>query len=127
MSKRIIITDKAPAAVGPYSQAVAAGGLLFISGQIGLDPATGTLVDGGVAAQAERALDNLGAILEAAGLEFDDLVKCTILLADMNAFRTVNEIYGKRFSADPPARAAFGVAALPLGARIEIEAVALAR
>ena len=126
MSKKIISTENAPAAVGPYSQAVEAGGLLFVSGQIGLEPATGQLVDGGVAAQAERALDNLGAILEAAGLGFDDLVKCTVLLADMGDFKTVNEIYAKRFQADPPARAAFGAAALPLGSLIEIEAVALA-
>jgi 2-iminobutanoate/2-iminopropanoate deaminase len=127
MTKRIISTENAPAAVGPYSQAVEAGGLLFVSGQIGLDPATGQLVDGGVAAQAERVLDNLGAVLEAAGLGFEDLVKCTVLLADMGDFKTVNEIYAKRFSADPPARAAFGVVALPLGALIEIEAIALAR
>jgi 2-iminobutanoate/2-iminopropanoate deaminase len=127
MTKRIISTNRAPAAVGPYSQAVEAGGLVFVSGQIGLDPATGELVGGGVTAQAERALDNLGAILEAAGLGFDDLVKCTVLLADMGDFKTVNGIYAERFEADPPARAAFGVAALPLGALIEIEAVALAR
>jgi 2-iminobutanoate/2-iminopropanoate deaminase len=127
MAKKTISTASAPAAVGPYSQAVEANGLLFVSGQIGLDPATGQLVEGGVTAQADRVLDNLGAILEAAGLGCEDLVKCTVLLADMGDFKAVNEIYAKRFPSDPPARAAFAVAGLPLGALIEIEAIALVR
>jgi 2-iminobutanoate/2-iminopropanoate deaminase len=125
MSKRIISTDSAPAAVGPYSQAVDAGDLLFVSGQIGLDPATGELVAGGVEAQTSRALDNLGAILEAAGLGFGHLVKCTVLLADIGDFKAVNGIYAERFGSDPPARAAFAAAGLPLGALVEIEAIAL--
>jgi 2-iminobutanoate/2-iminopropanoate deaminase len=124
MSKKIISTDRAPAAVGPYSQAVEAGGLVFVSGQIGLDPATGEFVEGGVEAQARQVLDNVGAILATAGLSFADVVKCTVLLADMGDFKLVNGIYAERFPSDPPARAAFAAAGLPLGALVEIETIA---
>lgn len=125
-----ISTSQAPAAVGPYSQGVATGlgpgSLVFVSGQVPLDPATGTLIEGGIAAQAEQVLTNLGAILQAAGLGYDDVVKTTVLLADIADFAAVNEVYARFFTGPVlPARAAFGVAALPLGAGVEIEAVAL--
>ena len=122
--KRIISSAHAPSAVGPYSQAVAAGGLVFVSGQIPLDPATGELVEGDVAAQTERVLENLGAVLEAAGLGFGDVIKTTIYLADTADFAAVNEVYARCFPTDPPARATIQVAALPKGARIEIEVIA---
>jgi 2-iminobutanoate/2-iminopropanoate deaminase len=126
VTPRAIQTDQAPAAIGPYSQAVAAGGLVFVSGQIPLDPATGQLVTGGVAAQAAQAIANLRAILEAAGLSLDDVVKTTVLLADMADFEAVNKVYADHFTAEPrPARAAFQAAALPKGALVEIEAVAV--
>jgi 2-iminobutanoate/2-iminopropanoate deaminase len=123
MEKKVIATKSAPAAVGPYSQAIRAGGLVFVSGQLGLDPATGKLVEG-VEAQAERALDNMAAILAAAGIGFANVVKATVLLASMDDFAQVNAIYAKRFPADPPARAAYAVAKLPLGGLVEIEAIA---
>ena len=116
----------APAAVGPYSQAVSAGSTVYISGQVPLDPATGALVEGGIQAQAERVLTNIGAILEAAGLNYADVVKTTVLLADIADFKAVNEVYARFFTGPVlPARAAYAVAGLPLGARVEIEAVAL--
>ena len=124
--KRIIQSEDAPSAVGPYSQAVAAGGLVFISGQIPLDPATGELIEGDIAARAERVLESLGAVLEAAGLAFGDVVKTTIYLADMADFAAVNQVYARCFPTEPPARATIQVAALPKGARIEIDAVAIA-
>lgn len=125
-----ISTSQAPAAVGPYSQGVATGlgpgSPVFVSGQVPLDPATGTLIEGGIAAQAEQVLTNLGTILQAAGLGYDDVVKTTVLLADIADFAAVNEVYARFFTGPVlPARAAFGVAALPLGAGVEIEAVAL--
>lgn len=125
-----ISTTGAPAAVGPYSQGVATGSgpgsLVFVSGQVPLDPATGALVEGGIAEQAEQVLVNLGAILQAAGLGYDDVVKTTVLLADIADFTTVNEVYARYFTGPVlPARAAFAVAALPLGAGVEIEAVAV--
>ena len=125
-----VSTADAPAAVGPYSQAVSTGGstgsTLYISGQVPLDPATGALVDGGIRAQAERVLSNIGVILGAAGLGYADVVKTTVLLADIADFKGVNEVYARFFTAPVlPARAAFAVAALPLGARVEIEAVAV--
>jgi 2-iminobutanoate/2-iminopropanoate deaminase len=123
MGKKIIATNKAPAAVGPYSQAIRAGGLLFVSGQLGLDPATGKLVEG-VEAQADRALDNMAAILAEAGMGFGQVVKATVLLASMDDFALVNAIYAKRFPEAPPARAAYAVAKLPLGGLVEIEAIA---
>lgn len=119
-----ISTSDAPAAIGPYSQAVRAGSLVFLSGQIPLDPRTGQMVEGGVEAQAEQVMKNLEAVLRAAGCSFADVVKSTIFLADLGDFGKVNEIYGKRFSANPPARATVQVAALPRGARVEIDMIA---
>ncbi len=122
--KKIIRAEKAPAAIGPYSQAVESGNFIFISGQIPLDPATGKLVEGGIADQTRQVLDNIGAILKAAGLEYRNVLKCTCFLADINDFKSMNEVYGTYFASDPPARAAFQVCKLPMGAGIEIEAVA---
>ncbi|MDD2500870.1 MAG: RidA family protein [Geobacter sp.] len=119
-----IATDKAPAAIGPYSQAVVAGGLLFCSGQIPLDPVSGELVAGTVEQETERVMENLRGLLEAAGTDFNHLVKTTIYLTDMSDFAAVNQVYGRYFSATMPARATVAVAALPRGARVEIEAVA---
>jgi len=126
MKKTIIATAEAPKAIGAYSQAVAVdiGRLLFISGQLGMDPASMELVSGGVAAEAAQAMKNLGAILKAAGGDYGSIVKATIFLADIDDFAAVNEVYAGCFPAEPPARAAFAVAALPKGARVEIEAVA---
>lgn len=118
-----IATSQAPAAIGPYSQAIRTGEWLFISGQIPLDPSTGQLVDGGVAAQAERAFQNLQAVVEAAGGRLENVVKVTLFLTDMSQFDAVNQVYA-RFFAHKPARATVGVAALPKGALVEIEAVA---
>jgi 2-iminobutanoate/2-iminopropanoate deaminase len=120
-----IATDRAPAAIGPYSQAVDAGGVVYCSGQIGLDPASGQLVAGGTAAETERVLQNLQAVLAAAGLGFEHVVKVTIWLVDLADFATVNEIYGRHVRQPFPARATVGVAALPRGARVEIDAVAV--
>ena len=122
--KKVIATKNAPAAVGPYSQAVRAGEYLFIAGQLGIDPAAGKLVDGGVERQTEQALDNIEAILKAAGVGLDAVVKATVFLQHMGDFAVMNGVYGARFENDPPARAAFEVAKLPLGALVEIEAVA---
>lgn len=116
----------APAPIGPYSQAVRAGGFLFLSGQIGLDPATGALVDGGVAAECRRALDGLKEVLEAAGVSLGSVVKTTIYLTDLGDFAAVNDVYGGYFTEPFPARATVGVASLPRGARVEIEMVAVA-
>ncbi len=122
--KKIISTTNAPAAVGPYSQAVEAGGVLYISGQIPLHPVTGAMPEG-IEEQTEQVFANIEAILTAAGYTFDDVVKSTVLLADMADFAAVNAIYATRYTRDMPARAAYQVAALPLGARIEIETVAV--
>jgi 2-iminobutanoate/2-iminopropanoate deaminase len=119
-----VSTDAAPKAVGPYSQAIVAGNLIFTSGQIPLDPKTQQMVDGDIRVQTERVMDNLGAVLKAAGASFADVVKATIFLADLGDFGTVNEIYGKRFPGNPPARSTVQVAALPKGARVEIELIA---
>ena len=124
MTRSAISTPLAPAAIGPYSQAIAIGGLLFCSGQLGLDPESGALVDGGVAAQAERSLTNLARVLDAAGLTFADVVKTTIFLADMADFGPVNEVYGRFVTDPPPARSTVQVAALPKGGLVEIEAIA---
>ena len=127
MSDRLVVsTGGAPAAIGPYSQAVVAAGLVFVSGQIPLDPATGELVPGGAGAQAGRALASLRAVLEAAGSGLDRVVKTTVFLTDLADFAAVNAVYAGFFPADPPARATVQVAALPRGAAVEIEAVALA-
>ncbi len=123
MTREAISTGGAPAAIGPYSQAIATDGLLFCSGQLGLDPATGDLVDG-VEAQAERAMLNLREVLDAAGATFDDVVKTTIFLADMDDFTVVNAIYARFMPDPPPARSTVQVAALPKGGRVEIEAIA---
>ena len=124
MPRTAISTAQAPAAIGPYSQAICADGYLFCSGQLGLDPATGDFVAGDVRAQAEQALRNLGAVLEAAGLTFEDVVKSTIFLADMADFAAVNGVYGRFVTDPPPARSTVAVAALPKGGRVEIEATA---
>lgn len=123
--KKIISTRKAPAAVGPYSQAVKAGGTLYVSGQVPLDPATGKVVEGDIREQTERSLNNIGAILEEAGYGFADVVKCTCLLSDMANFKAMNEVYASFFPSDPPARAAFAVRELPLGVLVEIECIAV--
>jgi 2-iminobutanoate/2-iminopropanoate deaminase len=125
--RRIVSTPDAPKAIGPYSQAVVAGGLVHCSGQIALDPATGELVGGDVAAQAERVMKNLDAVLRAAGSDFSRVVKCTVYLTDMAHFPAVNEVYGRSFQAGAaPARATVAVAQLPRGALVEVDCVALA-
>lgn len=120
-----IQTENAPAAIGPYSQAIRAGGFVFASGQIPIDPATGEFVKGGVAEQTEQVLKNLAAVLEAAGSGLDQVVKTTVFLADMKDFPQMNEVYAKFFTGAPPARATVAAAGLPRDARVEIEAVAL--
>ncbi len=124
MSKKIISTDAAPAAIGPYSQAIQSGDLLFCSGQIPLDPATGEMVDGGIEEQTRQVLRNLGAVLTAAGAHYDDLVKTTIYLTDLAHFPLVNGIYAGYVGDCAPARATVEVAALPKGALVEIDGIA---
>ncbi|MGB9813672.1 MAG: RidA family protein [Thermovenabulum sp.] len=124
MEKRIIKTEQAPKAIGPYSQAVMVGDMLFASGQIALDPATGELVEGGIEAQATRVMENIKNILAAAGMDFSNVVKSTIFITDINNFAKVNEIYGKYFPENPPARSTIEVSKLPKGALIEIEVIA---
>ena len=124
MSKQAIIAAKAPAALGPYSSAVRAGDTLYLSGQLGIDPVTGELAEG-VEAQARQAMQNIAAVLEEAGASFDDVVKMTVLLADIDDFAAVNEVYGSFLAAPYPARSAFQVAAIPKGALVEIEAIAV--
>jgi 2-iminobutanoate/2-iminopropanoate deaminase len=124
MTTRAISTSGAPQAIGAYSQAIDTGALVFVAGQIGLDPGTRELVEGGVEEQADRALRNIRAIIDAAGLSMSDVVKTTILLADIADFEVVNAVYARYVSDPPPARATYAVAALPRGARVEIEAVA---
>ena len=123
MTRQSISTGGAPAAIGPYSQAVRSGDMVFCSGQLGMDPATGELAEG-LEAQADRALRNLRSVLDAAGLGFDDVVKTTIFLADMNDFGTVNAVYARFMPDPPPARSTIQVAALPKGGLVEIEAIA---
>ena len=126
--RRAILTPGAPAPVGPYSQAIVAGGFVFASGQIPLDPATGKLVEGEFEAHVERVLDNLRAVLEAAGSSLDAVVRASVFLTDLALFPRLNAVYGRYFTADPkPARSTIGVAALPLGVKIEIEAIAALR
>lgn len=124
--KTVISTDKAPKAIGPYSQAIAIEPkkMLFCSGQIALDPASGNVVDGGVEAQTERVLANIEAVLGASGFGFEDVVKTTIFLADMGDFAKVNELYGKRFPSNPPARSTVQAARLPRDVKVEIEVIA---
>ncbi len=126
LEKQIVSTEAAPAAIGPYSQAVKAGGMIFVSGQIPLDPATGQLVEGGIEPQTRRVMENLQAVLAAAGSSFGSVVRSTIYLIDLGEFAKVNEIYGSFFPREPPARATVQVAALPRGARVEIDVVAIA-
>ena len=123
--KNIIATDQAPAAVGPYSQAVEVNGMLFISGQIPIDPDSGKIVEGDIQAQTDQVMKNIGAILLEAGYSYSDVVKCTCLLDDMDNFKAMNEVYARYFTKDQPARAAFGVVSLPLGVMIEIETIAV--
>ena len=125
MSKKVINTPKAPAAIGPYSQAILVGNTLYISGQVPIDPATGKLVEGGITEQTEQVFKNIKAILDEAGFTFDDVVKSTCLLSTMDHFKPMNEVYAKYYSHDCPARAAFAVAGLPMGALVEIETIAI--
>src|SRR6266536_1632251 len=124
--KKPIFTSEAPAAIGPYSQGIRTGRFLFCSGQIPLDPKSGEIVSGDIATQTRRVLDNIAAILRAEGLTFDHIVKTTIFLTDLGNFQTVNEIYGSYFKQDPPARSTVQVSALPKGANVEIEVIAIA-
>jgi 2-iminobutanoate/2-iminopropanoate deaminase len=124
--KEVISTEKGPKAIGPYSQAIKAGGFVFISGQVAFDPATSQIVEGDVARQTARVLDNLKAIAEAAGTSLDKAVKATVYLKDMGEFAAMNEVYAKYFAANPPARATVEVARLPRDVRVEIDLIALA-
>ena len=124
--KRIYTSEKAPKALAPYSPAVKGGGFVFISGQLGMDPATGNVVEGGVEAEVRQALTNLKNLLEAAGTNLDNVVKTTVFLRDINDFQRMNGVYAEFFVVNPPARSAFQVGALPRGAAVEIEAIALA-
>lgn len=123
--KKVISTDKAPQAIGPYSQAVEINGTLYISGQVPIDPATGKVVEGGIKEQTGQVMKNIGAILEAAGYSYSDVVKSTCLLSDMGNFKDMNEVYGSYYKENPPARAAFAVKELPLGVMVEIETIAV--
>ena len=122
--RQAVSTASAPKAIGPYSQAVRAGALLFVSGQVALDPATGQLVDGDIAAQTHRVFQNIGEILKAGGASFDHVVRTTVFLADMNDFAAMNEVYGTYFTSPAPARATVQVSRLPKDARIEIDVIA---
>lgn len=124
--KKIISTTEAPAAVGPYSQAVRVGSLIFCSGQIPLDPKTQTIVEGDISAQTKRVLENITAVLKSESLTFENIVKTTIFLTNLGDFQTVNELYGSYFQSDPPARSTVEVSALPKGAHVEIEVIAVA-
>jgi 2-iminobutanoate/2-iminopropanoate deaminase len=124
--KKIISTSEAPAAIGPYSQGVRVGSTIYYSGQIPLDPKTGQVVTGGIDVQARRVMENIGGLLRAEGLEFDNVAKTTIFLADIGDFQTVNEIYGSYFKQAPPARSTVQAGALPKNVRIEIEVIAFA-
>ena len=121
----VVASEVAPRAIGPYSQAISAGGFLFTSGQIPLDPATMTVVEGGIAEQTTQVMANLAAVLGAAGVGFERVVKTTCFLADMGDFPTFNEVYGRSFGAAPPARSTVQVARLPMGVLVEVECVAL--
>lgn len=127
MTRQAITTSGAPAAIGPYSQGIESDGLVFCSGQLGLEPGTGAMVDGGVEAQAERALRNLEAVLDAGGCSFADVVKTTVFLADIDDFPAVNAVYARFMPDPPPARSTFSVGRLPKGGLIEIEAIARRR
>ncbi len=122
--KKIINSTDAPKAIGPYSQAVEANGMLFISGQIPINPAIGKVIEGGIKEQTEQVMKNIAAILKEAGYTFQDVIKSTCLLSDMEHFAALNEIYGKYYAENPPARAAYAVKGLPLGVMVEIETIA---
>ena len=122
--KKVISTTNAPQAIGPYSQAIEMNGMLFISGQVPINPETGKVIEGGISEQTEQVMKNIEAILTEAGYTFDDVIKSTCLLNDMNNFAAMNEVYGKYYPQNPPARAAFGVVKLPLGVLVEIETIA---
>jgi 2-iminobutanoate/2-iminopropanoate deaminase len=122
--KTIIYSENAPKAIGPYSQAVEANGLLFISGQVPIDPTTGKITEGGIREQTEQVMKNIGAILKAAGYGYGDVIKSTCLLSDIDNFAAMNEVYGTYYPENPPARAAYAVVRLPLGALVEIETIA---
>ncbi len=122
--KKIIHTEKAPKAVGPYSQAVESNGVLYVSGQIPIDPSTGKIVEGGIKEQTKQVMKNIGAVLAAAGYSFEDVVKSTCLLENMDNFVAMNEVYAQYYPENPPARAAYGVVKLPLGVMVEIETIA---
>jgi 2-iminobutanoate/2-iminopropanoate deaminase len=122
--KTVIFTDNAPKAIGPYSQAIEMNGILFVSGQIPIDPATAKIIEGGIKEQTEQVMKNIGAILAEAGYTFADVVKSTCLLSDIDNFAAMNEIYGRYYPENSPARAAYAVVKLPLGALIEIETIA---
>ena len=123
--KKIISTEKAPTAIGPYSQAVEAGNTLYVSGQLPIDLKSGTIVEGSITEQTEQVLENIGAILDEAGYTYEDVVKSTVLLENMDDFKAMNDVYGKFYSKNPPARAAYQVVKLPLGVMIEIETIAV--
>jgi 2-iminobutanoate/2-iminopropanoate deaminase len=127
MKREVISTDKAPAAVGPYSQAVRVGDFVFAAGQVAIDPAAGNLIEGDVATQTRQVLTNLSTVLEAAGSSLDRVAKTTVFLVNMDQFKVMNAVYGEFFSSDPPARSTIEVAGLPLGALVEIEAIAVTR
>jgi len=125
MSKKVVSTDAAPKAIGPYSQGIDTGSMVFVSGQIALDPATGQFHNGTVAEQTERALKNVEGVLKAAGLSMNDVVRTTVFLIDLGEFTAMNEVYAKHFPKDHPARSTVQVSALPKGARVEIDAIAV--
>ncbi|HEY2829327.1 MAG TPA: RidA family protein [Thermoanaerobaculia bacterium] len=125
MDKRAVSSAKAPKAIGPYSPAVRAGNLLFVSGQVPIDPATGNMIEGDIAAQTRRVLDNIGALLEADGVSFANVVRTTVFLADMNDFAAMNQVYGQYFVEPYPARATVQVARLPKDSRVEIDVIAV--
>ena len=125
MTRKVLSTDGAPKAIGPYSQGIDSGSLVFLSGQVALDPATGQMIAGGIVEQTDRILKNLEAVLKASGLTLNHVVRTTVFLVDLGDFAAMNEVYARHFPKDPPARSTVQVAALPKGARIEIDAIAL--
>ena len=124
-SRSTVTTPLAPAAIGPYSQGILADGQLYVSGQIAIDPDTGSMIDGSIEAETERALDNIGAILKAASMTFEDVVRCEVFMTDVNDYAQINEVYARYFNEKPPARQAVQVDALPRNARVEISCVAV--
>ncbi|MBN1592641.1 MAG: RidA family protein [Candidatus Coatesbacteria bacterium] len=124
MPKEIISTSEAPAALGPYSQATSAGGFIFVSGQVAIDPKAGKLIEGTIVEQTRQIMKNIGAILEKAGASYSDIVKCDIFVTDLGQFKAINAVYAEFFESEPPARATIEVSALPLGVNVEIAAIA---